>query len=85
MKCKTFLFLVISTVVVFVFSNASLATKERRTALVIGNGDYKSSPLRNSANEVGVDSRAQHEDPIRRYEENKSDSVFNGFAYALSS
>ena len=52
MKIKTTFFLVILAVVAFVLSNVSRATQERRTALVIGNGDYKSSPLRNPANDA---------------------------------
>ncbi|HIJ36420.1 MAG TPA: DUF1566 domain-containing protein [Deltaproteobacteria bacterium] len=45
---------VISLLVVTIFSfpNLSYCAQERRTALVIGNGSYKSAPLRNPANDA---------------------------------
>jgi len=45
---------VISLLVSTIFSlpNLSLSAQERRTALVIGNGNYKSSPLRNPVNDA---------------------------------
>ena len=45
---------VISLLVSTIFSlpNLSLSAQERRTALVIGNGSYKSAPLRNPVNDA---------------------------------
>jgi len=45
---------VISFLVSTIFSlpNLSLSAQERRTALVIGNESYKSSPLRNPVNDA---------------------------------
>jgi len=37
---------------IFSFVNLSLSAQERRTALVIGNGSYKSAPLRNPVNDA---------------------------------
>jgi len=42
--------LLVSTI--FSFPNLSLSAQERRTALVIGNGNYKSAPLRNPVNDA---------------------------------
>ena len=42
--------LLISTI--FLLPNLSLSAQERRTALVIGNGSYKSAPLRNPVNDA---------------------------------
>jgi len=42
--------LLVSTI--FSFPNLSLSAQERRTALVIGNGSYKSAPLRNPVNDA---------------------------------
>ena len=46
-RTKKFLLIII---LVFLFS--SLCFTETRTALVIGNGKYKSSPLRNPVNDA---------------------------------
>jgi uncharacterized caspase-like protein len=37
---------------IFSLPNLSLAAQERRTTLVIGNGGYKSAPLRNPVNDA---------------------------------
>jgi len=37
---------------IFLFPDLSLSVQERRTALVIGNGSYKSAPLRNPVNDA---------------------------------
>ncbi len=37
---------------VFLTTNISLSAQDRRIALVIGNGSYKSSPLRNPVNDA---------------------------------
>jgi hypothetical protein len=42
--------LLVSTI--FLFPNLSLSAQERRTALVIGNSNYKTAPLRNPANDA---------------------------------
>jgi len=42
--------LLVSTI--FSFPNLSLSAQERRTALVIGNGSYRSAPLRNPVNDA---------------------------------
>ncbi|MBC8466590.1 MAG: caspase family protein [Deltaproteobacteria bacterium] len=42
--------LLVSTI--FLLPNLSLSAQERRTALVIGNGSYKSAPLRNPVNDA---------------------------------
>ena len=44
------IFLLVSTI--FSFPNLSLSAQERRTALVIGNGSYRSAPLRNPVNDA---------------------------------
>ena len=38
--------------IIFSFADLSLSAQERRTALVIGNGAYKSAPLRNPVNDA---------------------------------
>ena len=45
---------IVSLLVSMLFSlpNLSLSAQERRTALVIGNGAYKTAPLKNSANDA---------------------------------
>ena len=42
--------LLVSTV--FLFSDLSFSARERLTALVIGNGSYRSAPLRNPVNDA---------------------------------
>ena len=39
-------------ILVFLTPSTSLSTQDRRIALVIGNGAYKSSPLRNPVNDA---------------------------------
>lgn len=42
----------VAFLLVFLTPNISLPIQDRRTALVIGNGTYKSSPLRNPVNDA---------------------------------
>ncbi|MCK4815786.1 caspase family protein [bacterium] len=45
-------FIVIAGILVFLVPNISLSMQEKRIALVIGNGSYKSSPLANPVNDA---------------------------------
>ena len=49
-KILWFISLLVTTI--FSFPNLSLSAQDRRTALVIGNGSYKSAPLRNPVNDA---------------------------------
>ena len=52
MKLKAGWFIVILGLIALVLPNISLSKEERRIALVIGNGSYKSSPLSNPVNDA---------------------------------
>jgi len=52
MKCKIGWFTVVVVLLTLLLPNVSLSKQEQRIALVIGNGDYKTSPLANPVNDA---------------------------------